>query len=184
MPFFFVFGAKNKLGRRWSYQPGVIDNFLFQLIGSPAGIAQGDKIVFRTGAESDVGKNVDGGRNRNSVADDNAVAFEIIGGMQNKTTHLVQRATLIKVYGGNGFKRADRQLIGQIGEGELFNFFVYDKTHRPVFCMRANVYQRPFKPLVSHIRHRNQTFAGQVVFTGFIHVIHIYPFFTYSTLVF
>lgn len=125
--------CENKLGRRWSYQPGVIDNFLFQLIGSPAGITQGDKIVFRTGAESDVGKNVDGGRNRNSVADDNAVAFEIIGGMQNKTTHLVQRATLIKVYGGNGFKRADRQLIGQIGEGELFNFLFTTKPIAPSF---------------------------------------------------
>src|SRR5262245_51114371 len=55
----------------------------------------------------------------------------------------------------------DIELVEQIGEGELVEQLVDDKTHRAFFIVSTHEDHGAFETLVAHLRHGDQQTPGQ-----------------------
>ncbi len=151
-------------------QPAIVLDLVLELARRPAGIAQRQDRVLRSGALGDRLEDVHRRGQADAVVDiQRRVLDEEIARMQHEAAAGIDRAALLHLHGLGVFRQLD--LVGLLDDVELYQQAgkidaagraVDDDAHRPFRGMRAHVDDGALEARIAHHRHGDQQLAVQV----------------------
>ena len=174
----FVFGvgvgAENQFRIGRAMQPAVLLDFLFQLAGRPAGIAEREDGACRPVAARDRLEDIERGGEADALVDrQRRILDEEIGRVQHEAAPGFDRTALEHLDGLRPRRQFDAlgsrdhlELHQQIGEIDIGRRLIDDDAHGAFGRMGADVDQAARKTLIAHRRHRDQHLAVEIAARG------------------
>ena len=166
--------AEDQFGIGRAMQPAVLLDFLFELAGRPAGIAEREHRAHGPIAARDRLEDVERGGQADAVVDrQRRILDEEIGRMQHEAAPGLDRAALEHRHVLRPHRQLDAlglrdhlELHQKIRELDVLRRLVDDDAHGAFGRMRADIDHRARKTLVAHRRHGDQHLPVEIAARG------------------